>query len=183
MWVGGHFKCKIRNAFFKNREKERLIWKLHSWEQSFHGYPPGEMRAVWKVHFKRNGILSLLWERSLSICWVGISFTASLASKVLVLGEQASSFLNAGGKRLLGSSGWWGFAGGAAGRGFCRPLRERWEKPALQSCSAVFWESCPSQEGRERKGAEVKCTLHLGYRFSILLLEILKIPWNSPWRE
>lgn len=41
---------------------------------------------------------------------------ASLASKVqlLVLGEPASQFLNAGGKRPLDFSGWRGFAGGAS---------------------------------------------------------------------
>lgn len=72
---------------------------------------------------------------------------ASLASKaqLLVLGEPASQFLNAGGKRPLDFSGWQGFAGGAS--------REvsAWRKPALQNSSAVFFESCPSRKGQTGK--------------------------------
>lgn len=131
------------------------------------------MRAVWKVHFKQNGILFLLWGRSLTICWVGISFTASPASKVLVSGEQASEYRSAGGTRPHVSLAVGFLPEEVPGKGSAGPTPRGWRS---QPCGATQL----SREG-QREG-EVKCMLHFGDSFLILFLYILKIPWNSPWR-
>lgn len=67
---------------------------------------------------------------------------------------------------------------------FCRFLpKAALEKRQPRELRSCFLESCPPGKGREGGEIEVKCTLRLGDRFSILLLEFLKIPLHSLWWE
>lgn len=145
------------------------------------------MGAEWGVPFGQNGVWFLVEEILLCLCWASPSQHAEpLKFSLSLRGEQASLFPTTdseGPSGLLLVRGVLGVAGCWKRFSADSFPRRPWRQDSHENCGVVFLRAAPPGKGREGGEIEVKCTLHLGDRFSILLLEFLKIPLHSPWWE